>query len=487
MSKSKVETKLEELSSGLDLESGELSIILAAGHGKRIKSQVPKVLHEIWGVPAAARVADMVKEGLGRRNQIIVVGIKACEVAEALGKRKNTLFLYQKERKGTGHAVRVALKALGEKRFAGNVYVFPGDMGLITAGAIRKFKRTFENSDDDMIVLTGIYSGEPEQNYYGRIIRVPDNEGQVMEIKEYKDILNLKQSYEVNFARKKYRFSRKELLETKEFNAGVYAFRGDKLQKYIKNISLDNVQGEMYVTEMISIFNKHSLSVGALITEDSNVILAFNNRSVLKRMDELARDRVYDKLKDIIAIKDREDFFICDEVAQRILELDKEGKPLDIIVGKGAHIGRGVILSRGIHIKKNSFLEGNVCLAENVTIWEGVHLSTYPHQTLKIGRGSEILQGDIVKGNLEIGENTRIESSVNMTGSDEYPTRIGNDVLIKGTSYVFGSIIEDGVWIEHSVLKNKYVEKIVQKDGKIQPVKYVLPLPEGMDSLRDIS
>jgi bifunctional UDP-N-acetylglucosamine pyrophosphorylase/glucosamine-1-phosphate N-acetyltransferase len=428
----------------------------------------------------------MVKEGLGKRNQIIVVGIKACEVAEALGKRKNTLFVYQREQKGTGHAGRVALKALEERKFSGNIYVFPGDMGLITPEAIRKFKKTFENSDYDMIVLTGIYTGDPSQNYYGRIIRVPGNEEQVIEIKEYKDILSLKKNYEVDFRGKKYRFSKKELLGIKEFNAGVYAFRGGKLQKYIKKITLDNVQGEMYLTELVSIFNKNSLSVGALITKDSNVILAFNNRTVLKRMDELARDRVYDKLKDIITIKDREDFFIFDEVAERILELDKEGKPLDITIGKGAHIGRGVVLNGGVTIKKNAYLEGNVHLGENVTVWEGVHLSTYPNQVLKIGKGSEILQGDIVKGNLEIGENTRIESSVNMTGSDEYPTRIGNNVLIKGTSYVFGSIIEDDLWIEHSVLKKKYVERVLKKDGTVQPVRYVLPLPEGIDSLRDI-
>jgi bifunctional UDP-N-acetylglucosamine pyrophosphorylase/glucosamine-1-phosphate N-acetyltransferase len=64
--------------------------------------------------------------------------------------------------------------------------------------------------------------------------------------------------------------------------------------------------------------------------------------------------------------------------------------------------------------------------------------------------------------------------------------RLGNNVLIKGTSYIFGSIIEDDVWIEHSVLKCKHVERTVRKDGAVQPIRYVLPLPEGLDSLHSL-
>ncbi|MBK7265416.1 MAG: hypothetical protein IPI12_03565 [Ignavibacteriales bacterium] len=76
--------------------------------------------------------------------------------------------------------------------------------------------------------------------------------------------------------------------------------------------------------------------------------------------------------------------------------------------------------------------------------------------------------GDIIKGNITIGENSTIESSVNMTGSDEHPLIIGKNVLIKGTSYVFGSIIEDDIHIEHSVIIKKRVNRQIRKDGAIQ-------------------
>jgi len=371
-------------------------------------------------------------------------------------------------------------------------------MGLLTTEAVRKFRQDFLNNPCDMMVLTGVYEGDPAKNYYGRILRVPEHDlygrpsgedfRKVIEIKEHKDILALdpQEKYVVEYNGRRYGFTREELLAIREFNAGVYAFQADKLEQYLGELQADNVQGELYITDMISIFNRHRLSVRATEAIDNNVVLGFNVKSVLKEMGAIAREKVYERLKDLITIEDKDDFFIADEVVEQIIELDEKCGPLDIVIGKGVSIDRGVRLNKGVVIKNHAHLEGNILLGERVTIHEGVWMGTYPHQTLKVGKGTEIFQGDIIKGNLEIGENCRIESSVNMTGSDEYPTRIGNNVLIKGTSYVFGSIIEDDIWIEHSVLKCKYVERTVRKDGTIQPIRYVIPLPEGLDSIHDL-
>jgi bifunctional UDP-N-acetylglucosamine pyrophosphorylase/glucosamine-1-phosphate N-acetyltransferase len=73
-----------------------------------------------------------------------------------------------------------------------------------------------------------------------------------------------------------------------------------------------------------------------------------------------------------------------------------------------------------------------------------------------------------------------------MTGSDEFPLRIGKNVTIKGTSYLFGSTVEDDVFIEHSVLIKKKVGKVVLENGDIQKVKFFLPNPVGGDSIKDI-
>lgn len=493
-----IHAKLNELSAALDYSSPNVAMILAAGHGKRIKSEKSKMLHMIWGVPTVTRVANAAREGLETTNQILVVGIKALDVASAVGKAPQRAFMFQEQQKGTGDAVRVGLRDLLQHNYSGAVYVFPGDMGLLNSRAIRDLRRDFESVACDMMVLTADYQGNPEENYYGRIVRVPEKDatgksseadhGKVIEIIEHRDLLALEANkpYRITFNRREYEFSKEELLNTREFNTGVYAFSCSPLAKYIETLQTNNAQGELYVTDLIAIFNNNGLAVRASRTKDYATVLGFNNKSVLKEMEAIARERAYERLKDIIMIDDQDDFFIADEVIDQIIGLDIAHAPLDIVIGKGVHLGPNVHLSKGVAIKSRATIEGNVYLGENVIIHENVQLSTYPHQTLTIGRNSQILAGDFVKGNLTIGENCQIESGVNMTGSDEYPTRIGNNVLIKGTSYIFGVIVEDDVWIEHSVLKHKHVERIVRRDGTVQPVRWVLPLPEGLDSLHSL-
>ncbi|MEW6359680.1 MAG: NTP transferase domain-containing protein [Planctomycetota bacterium] len=493
-----IQRMVERYSGKVDRSNPCLSVILAGGFGKRIKSERPKVLHEVWGKSSVGRVAEAAKKGLRSPNQIIVVGIGAIEVMEVIGRQPHTLFAYQKEQKGTGHALQVAMKALGRRPFGGTVVVFPSDMCLIDPGTVRKFIRTFEGSELDMMVLTGRYKGPVEMNRYGRIVRVPKTdadgkaseelENDVIEIMEHKDILRLENGapHEAAYRGRRYAFSRQELIENREFNSGVYAFRGPALMKHLYRITSDNVQKEIYVTDLVSIFNKAKLRVGAYQLKNNTPIQAFNDKSELKALHSIAQRMRYDQLKDIITIEDEEAFFIADEVVRDILRMEKKGKPLDIVIGPGAYVSKGVRLNRGVQIGRNAVLDGNIVLGEGAKVHEGANLSTYPHQTLLLGERSEILQDDIVKGNTHIGNDCRIESSVNITGSDEFPTRIGDNVVIKGTSYVFGSIIEKNCWIEHSVIIRMHADCVKKKDGTIRKIKYYLPPPEGIDSLRPI-
>jgi bifunctional UDP-N-acetylglucosamine pyrophosphorylase/glucosamine-1-phosphate N-acetyltransferase len=488
---------LAQKSSTLDFSKESVAIILAAGHGKRIKSATSKMLHEIWGVPTVERVASAARDGLGASNLIIVVGIKAKEVADALGKRAHQVFVYQEHQRGTGDAVREALTII-PKKFKGDVYIFPGDLGLLNAEELRKFKDGFLSNSCDMMVLSGLFVGDIRNNYYGRIVRVPEQDaagkdsgkelGKVIEIKEHKDILALPEGrpYQVAYKGRTYAFSKPDLLALPEFNTGVYAFKSRKIQEYIDKLKTDNVQGELYLTDLISIFNENKLTVKSSAAHDNHAVLGFNVKSVLKEMEIFARQRVFEQLKDIVTIEDQHDFFIAEEVVKRIVELDKKSGPLDIYMGKGVFISRDVELNKGVQIRTGARLSGRIILGENVRIEENVYLSTYANQTLKIGRGTQISKEDIIKGNLEIGENCYIGSSVNMTGSDEYPTRIGHNAFIKGTSYIFGCIIEDDIYIEHSVLKFQHIHRMVRRDGTVQPIRYVLPLPEGLDSISEI-
>ena len=186
-----------------------------------------------------------------------------------------------------------------------------------------------------MTVLTGQYSGDPKNNQYGRIIRVPKKlsdgsgsgslEGEVVEIIEHKDILAMRsdQPYELIHKGKKFNLTPKELIDISEFNTGVYGFKATALNKHLRTITTDNVQGELYLTDLIKIFNENEMIVRAANATNSRLVEGFNVKSALREMEAIARERVYEKLKDVITIVDRYDFFIADEVVERILDLDR--------------------------------------------------------------------------------------------------------------------------------------------------------------------
>jgi bifunctional UDP-N-acetylglucosamine pyrophosphorylase / glucosamine-1-phosphate N-acetyltransferase len=489
---------VDKLSSKINYQSKEIAVILAAGHGKRIKSHRSKMLHNIWEVPTVERVYNACRDAIKDINNIVVVGIKAKDVMEVIGKREHTVYAFQEFQNGTGHAVQVALDRIDEKLFDGIVYVLPGDMGLIDKETMIRFREEFINSGSDMMVLTGIFEGNPKDNAYGRIIRVKaiDKDGKpagndqdkVIVIMEHKDILALNEDEpcELKYNGKIYSYTKKELIENNEFNSGVYAFKYKHLVELIGSISSNNAQNEIYITDLIGLFNKKGYAVTAVSPLEQYVVMGFNNKSVLKEMDDIARKKVYERLKDIIDIKDPDDFFIHESVVDEIIEADKKGIPLDVTIGKGVYIGKGVKLNYNLTLRKNTYVTSNVIFGQNVTIGQNVHLSCLANQRLVIEDDVEILWGDIIKGNIIIGKGSMIESSVNMTGSDEHPLRIGNNVLIKGTSYIFGSIIEDDVYIEHSVLIKKKVEKLIKRNGEVQKIKFYLPMPEGIDAIEDI-
>ena len=289
--KIEIQKTVNKFSSAFNLEVKELAIILAAGHGKRLKSDKSKMLHTILGVPTLERVYNACKEAVPAINIVIVVGIKAVDVMEAMGKRKNTIYAYQEVQHGTGHAVQVAIEGLKNIPDDAIVYILPGDMGLIDSETIKQFRAQFIKSKSDMIELTGMFEGKTEENYYGRIIRAKDKAGNVIQIMEHKDILALPdgQPYKVQYKDEEYSFSKDELLSNNEYNSGVFAFRYKKLVETIGELKTENVQNEIYLTDLISIFNKKGYSVAAMAAEKNYVVMGFNTQEVLQEMNEIAK------------------------------------------------------------------------------------------------------------------------------------------------------------------------------------------------------
>jgi len=494
-------TLLDQLQRPLT-DNPRLGIVLAAGHGKRIRSATSKMLHEIWGRPSVQRVADAVSAGVDSPNQVIVVGIKGEDVARTLDACPGRRFAYQENPVlglpgGTGDAVRVALEHFdAEDR---TVYVFPGDMALLTQRVVAQFRQDFETQDCDMMVLTGLYDGTPETNYYGRIVRVPDVDaqgdstgadvGRVIAIKEHKDILGLPADggETLQYKGRDFTFTRDELLRINEINTLVVAFRERALREHIGSMDTDNVQGELMLTDLVEIFNRHALIVRAVPAVSEEDILGFNVKSVWRQMESIATRRSYERLMDIVTVVDEDDFYLDDDVIDQIIALDEEQGPLDIVIGKGVQVGRGIRLAPKVHLGDRCRLSGSVVFEQGVHIGPGVELSTYPGQTMVLRCDSQVLARSVLKGNLELGAGSRVESGVLMTGSNEHPMRVGKGVTIKGTSYLYGCRVDDDITIEHSVIKSRHVHRVMRRDGSVQPVRYVLPPPEGLDSIAPLS
>lgn len=460
---------ISENSAEFDYNLKETAIILAAGHGKRIKSNTSKMLHKVWDVPTVERMYNSSTNGLPEANKIIVVGIKAAEVTETIGKKIHTSFAHQKELNGTGHAVQIALEGIDTDKYDGIVYILLGDMGLYDSETMSDFRDAFINSDSDMMVLTGLYEGDPKHNAYGRIIRVkgedkngiqtPDIQGNVIEIKENKDILALdeKEDYVLEYDGRSFSYSREELINNNEFNSGVFAFKFKPLVKLIQKIESNNAQNEFYITDLISLFNDEKLKVSAASPRKQYVLMGFNNKSELQKMNEFARDLNYQKIKDIIEIKDPNDFFVAEDVIEDLIKADKNGILLDIKLGKGAYIGKGVKLGTNVSIGRDVRING-----------AGV----------EIGNNVRIRRNSIVEGYVKIGDGTDIHADVILQGSKEKGLEIGKNCQIDGITKITDCRIGDNVSIEHCVLVDKDI-KFIEHEGHGMKYKYLMPEPEG--------
>jgi bifunctional UDP-N-acetylglucosamine pyrophosphorylase/glucosamine-1-phosphate N-acetyltransferase len=308
----------------------------------------------------------------------------------------------------------------------------------------------------------------------------------VIEIKEHRDILAIRKDYTVSYCDESFTFTRDELLAIPEFNSGVYGFKMKPLLRHINRISSHNAKGEIYLTDLIAMFNRSNLKVGARPASDTTVVLGFNNKSVLREMDNIARQRTYELLKDIVTFDDPDHFFLADQVVDQIVRLDKKGEPLDIVVGEGVQVGPEVRINTGLKLARNATIKGMVRFGKNVSVGEGSVLNTYQGQEIVLGDNVEIMVSDQLNGNIKIEENTRIEGGVRITGSDDHPVRIGSNVRIKGATYIYGCTIEKGAQIEHCFIKQKRIRAVQREDGSIQPVRFYRPMPEGMDSVVEV-
>ncbi|AHH94163.1 bifunctional UDP-N-acetylglucosamine diphosphorylase/glucosamine-1-phosphate N-acetyltransferase GlmU [Kutzneria viridogrisea] len=410
-------------------EGGQVStIVLAAGEGTRMRSATPKVLHALAGrslVEHAVRAAT----GVDPDHLVVVVGHGRQAVAEHLDAvsgevdRKITVAV-QEEQRGTGHAVGCALAALPEV-VSGTTVVTYGDVPLLDAQTLTELLAEHASTGNAVTVLTAVV---PDPHGYGRVLR--DADGGVLAIVEQKDADEQQQAIT-------------------EINSGVYVFDTAVLRDGLSRLTTDNAQGELYLTDVLSIARGDGRRVGALVCTDQWLVEGVNDRVQLARLGaELNRRLVEGWMRAGVTVVDPASTWLDADVAlSRDVRIEpnvqlKAGTAVyegavvgpdttlsNCVVGAGASVvrthGSDSEIGEGASVGPFAYLRPGTKLGDSGKIGTFVEV-----KNSEIGAGSKVPHLTYV-GDATIGEQSNIGASsvfVNYDGVRKHRTVIGSHV-----------------------------------------------------------
>ncbi len=408
--------------------SNLLTIVLAAGQGTRMKSDLTKVLHQTGGKPMVEHIIDLTKS-LDSKT-VIVVGHQGDRVQAEFDDIKGLDFVEQKEQLGTAHAVLQAKEHI--EKHQGSVLVLYGDTPLLTRDTLERLVKTQQSSEAGAAVLTAFIDNP---SGYGRIIRGESDE--ILRIVEEKD-------------------ASKEEKAVNEINSGVYSFNSYLLQEALDNIDSNNAQGEYYLTDAIGYINNKGKKVISVVVEDNNEIIGVNDRKNLARVEKIIRKRINDQhMEEGVTIIDPETTFIDSNVE---IGHDCIIYPFTFIEGD-SKIGSNSVV--GPHSRLvNAIIGKGVTLRSNSNIWEstikdGVTVGPFAYirpgctinQNAKIGDFVEMKKASIGQGtkvphlsyvgDAEIGAGTNIGAGTifaNYDGEKKHKTIVGDSVFVGSNS-----------------------------------------------------
>lgn len=288
-----------------------VAVILAAGQGTRMHSDLPKVLHPLLGRPMVSYALDAASKATGTRP-VLVVGRDAGPVRQVVGDRAD--FVVQENQLGTGHAVLQAEQLLDGQ--ADQILVITADMPLLTAETLRRLVEAQQSFSGPFTMLTAL---SPDPRGFGRVVR--DSEGQVQAVVEEAQ-------------------ASPEQLAILELNTSVYCFRAGWLWRALPRIPL-SPKGEYYLTDLVEIAVTEGLTVKALSSSDRAETIGINTRVHLAEAEAVLRDRVNQSW-----------------MLAGVTIID----PVSTYIESGVKIGRDSV------IWPNTYLQGNTVVGENCTI-----------------------------------------------------------------------------------------------------------------------
>ncbi|ADH69387.1 MULTISPECIES: bifunctional UDP-N-acetylglucosamine diphosphorylase/glucosamine-1-phosphate N-acetyltransferase GlmU [Nocardiopsis] len=245
-------------------------IVLAAGEGTRMKSKLPKVLHELNGRSMLGHVLAAARE-LDPQHAVVVVGHAREQVRSHLEEiAPQAATAVQEEQNGTGHAVRMAIEDLAAKgvKLSGTVVLTCGDTPLLRGSTLAELVAAHDEEGNAVTVLS---ARVPDPHGYGRIVR--DADGDFTGIVEHADATPEQHAID-------------------EINSGMYAFDGALLSEVVQRLSTDNAKGEEYVTDAVSLLRGDGHRVGAWAADDWHEVQGVNNRVQLSEARRVLNDRL---------------------------------------------------------------------------------------------------------------------------------------------------------------------------------------------------
>ena len=432
-----------------------IAIILAAGQGTRMKSNLPKVLHPLLGKPLVQYALDTAKS-VTNQKPIVVIGHGSEQVKETLGSVAQ--FVIQEKLLGTGHAVLQVEPLLNN--FNGLVLVVSADMPLLRKETLSSLISAQNASNGPMMLLT--VKGHDSRGF-GRIIRSVDNS--VSAIVEEAD-------------------ATLEELAIQEYNVGAYCFRSDWLWSALKEIQV-SPKGEYYLTDIVGIARNQRKTVKAISVSEASEAMGINTRQHLAEATQFLRKRINDHwMADGVTIVDPANTYIEPDV---LIGKDSTIWPNTFLrgrawVGENCQIGPNTIIQDCVighrstitsSVMEYAIVENDVSVGPFCHLRKGAHLASQVHlgnfgevKDSYLGQGTKMGHFSYI-GNAKIGQNVNIGAGTitcNFDGTAKNTTEIAADVFLGSDTMLVapvkigqGAKTGAGAVVTHDVPPNQVV------------------------------
>jgi len=408
-------------------------IIMAAGKGKRMKSNLPKTLHKLCGKPILDYILETVNQ-IKAKRKILVIGHKGEKIKELMGNEIECV--EQLEQLGTAHAVLQTKNLLSD--FCGDVLILSGDVPFLTTNTIKKLLKYHKAKNYSCTLISTVL----EKPYgYGRIVR--DEEGRITGIIEEADLPEDKKGI-------------------KEINAGIYCFNKIDLFQALEKIIPDNKQKEYYLTDTVKILLRDGLKVGSIKVDDYKEVLGINNRIDLAN----ATRQIYQKVCEYLML-------------QGVTIVD----PNSTFIDEGVEIGQDSIIYPFTIIEKDSKI-GENChigpyshlintrIGKEVKVWASIIEESIIEDEAIIGPYTHIRPGTTIEKGAKIGNFVEVKKSIVGEGSKaSHLTYLGDAVIGKRVNIGAGTITcnYDGEKKNRTIIENEVF--IGSNNSLVAPVK----------------